>query len=327
MSDSVTLDRSDRDTRYDDLLADVDFRPVFVMGDHRSGTTILYKILGATGCFNIVTVYHIARFNRLVYDHVNRCGGESREELNDYLRAHGMQDRVFDRMTVDADTPEEYGFILRNGGARPQLKPDNVADLVTLCKKLQLTSGNTMPILLKNPWDYFRNFLYVKQVFPDSKFIFIHRYPPPVINSQMTTMHSLLSARNEYVALVADWYDALFRQPARLALTRFMFSSHFDLGLRWAVRHVQRAVDYYLEHSPYLPGEDCVTIRYEDLCADPGGTVDGIMQALELNGYADIDYARYIKARDVPLADSLARRWPKISRSLKPYLDRFGYEA
>ncbi|MCA9869023.1 MAG: sulfotransferase [Anaerolineae bacterium] len=327
MSDSATLDRSDLDAQYDHLLADVDFRPVFVMGDHRSGTTILYKILNATGRFNIVTVYHIARFNRLVYDHVNGCSAESKEELNDYLRQRGMQDRVFDRMTVDADTPEEYGFILRNGGARPQLKTENVADLVTLCRKLQLTSGNTLPILLKNPWDYFRNFMYVKQVFPDSKFIFIHRYPPPVINSQMTTMHSLLSTKNEYVALVAAWYDALFRQPVRLALTRFMFSSHFDLGLRWAVRHVQRAAEYYMEHSPYLSDEDCVTVRYEDLCADPGGTVDSIMQALDMGNYADIDYARYIKARDVPLADSLARRWPKISHTMKPYLDRFDYEA
>ena len=327
MSAEATLDRSDRDAQYDHLLADVTFRPVFVMGDHRSGTTILYKILGATGCFNIVTVYHIARFNRLVYDQVNQLGAESREELNAYLRQQGMQDRVFDRMTVDADTPEEYGFILRNGGARPQLREDNVADLMALCKKLQFTSGNTLPVLLKNPWDYFRNFLYVKQMFPDSKFIFIHRYPPPVIHSQMTTMESLLSARNAYVALVAGWYDALFRQPARLALTRFMFSSHFDLGLRWAVRHVQRAADYYLENSPYLPAEDCVTVRYEDLCADPRGTVAGIMQALEMDDYADIDYARYIKARDVPLTDSLTRRWPKISRSLKPYLDRFGYDV
>lgn len=327
MTATATLDRSDLDAQYRDLLTAVTFRPVFVMGDHRSGTTILYKILGATGCFNIVTVYDIARFNRLLYDHVNHSTTESKEELNNYLRQRGMQDRVFDRVSVDADTPEEYGFILRNGGSRPQLREDNVADLVALCKKLQLASGNTLPILLKNPWDYFRNFLYVKQVFPDSKFIFIHRYPPEVINSQMTTMHSLLGARNEYVALVADWYDALFHQPVRLALTRFMFSSHFDLGLRWAIRHVQRATDYYMENHASLPAADCVTVRYEDLCTDPGTTVASIMQALSIDTYADIDYASYIKARDVPLADELQRRWPKVSRTMAAYLNKFNYET
>ena len=136
MTATATLDRSDLDAQYRDLLTDVTFRPVFVMGDHRSGTTILYKILGATGCFNIVTVYDIARFNRLLYDHVNHSTTESKEELNNYLRQRGMQDRVFDRVSVDADTPEEYGFILRNGGSRPQLREDNVADLVALCQFL-----------------------------------------------------------------------------------------------------------------------------------------------------------------------------------------------
>lgn len=327
MTGALTLDRTDHDGQYGDLLKDVAFQPVFVMGDHRSGTTILYKVLGASGCFNIVTAYHIARFNQIIHDHLNGRTSAAKEEMDSYLSQRAMQDRGFDRVSVDANTPEEYGFILRNGGARPQLRTENVTDLVTLCQKLALTAGNGKPILLKNPWDYFRNFLFVKQAFPDSKFIFIHRYPPQVINSQMTTMHSLLSARNEYVALVADWYDQLFHQPVRLALTRFMFSPRFDLGLRWAVRHVQRATDYYMENAGRLPAADCVTVRYEDLCVDPNATVAGILQALQLHGRADINYADYIKARDVPLASELQRRWPRISHQMAAYLHTFGYEA
>ena len=38
------------------LLDKVDFSPIFIMGDHRSGTTALYQILVETGCFNYVKV-------------------------------------------------------------------------------------------------------------------------------------------------------------------------------------------------------------------------------------------------------------------------------
>ena len=51
------------------------------------------------------------------------------------------------------------------------------------------------------------------------------------------------------------------------------------------------------------------------------------MQALSIDTYADIDYASYIKARDVPLADELQRRWPKVSRTMAAYLNKFNYET
>jgi hypothetical protein len=315
----------DLDSPYGEMLRDVPFRPVFVMGDHRSGTTILYKLLGATGCFNLVSVYHVVCSRRLLYDHVHGCAGETRAAINAYFQQQGMQDRVFDKVAAEADMPEEYGYAFSHGGARPQLKPENRAELVALCQKIQLTSGASRPILLKNPWDYFRNFMVVKEAFPDSVFVFIHRYPPQVINSQMLAMQSLLRTRNAYVALVADWYNALFRQPLRLRLTRFLFSSHFDLGLRLAIRHVRRAADYYLENVSSLPAGDYITVRYEDLCADPRATLSSIMHALGLEDFADIDYNGYIKVRDVPLVGELERKWPQVSRSMKLYLDQFGY--
>ena len=47
-------------------LESVPVRPVFILGEPRSGTTLLYKLLGLSGCFNIVTVYHLMRYDELM---------------------------------------------------------------------------------------------------------------------------------------------------------------------------------------------------------------------------------------------------------------------
>ena len=49
----------DADRPHRHLLESVDLQPVFIVGDSRSGTTVLYHLLARTGCFNPVTVYHI----------------------------------------------------------------------------------------------------------------------------------------------------------------------------------------------------------------------------------------------------------------------------
>jgi hypothetical protein len=46
------------DKPYLNLLEKVDFCPIFIMADHRSGTTLLYQTLVATDCFNFIKSYH-----------------------------------------------------------------------------------------------------------------------------------------------------------------------------------------------------------------------------------------------------------------------------
>ena len=54
MQSTISHDISDE--KYMELLSKVKFSPIFIMGDHRSGTTLLYKILAATECFNFVKI-------------------------------------------------------------------------------------------------------------------------------------------------------------------------------------------------------------------------------------------------------------------------------
>ena len=318
-------DRVDRDRQYISMLEDVVFQPVFIMGDHRTGTTILYMILGATECFNIVTAYHIINYSEIIYNYVNETVDECKEQLAALFNQKGLSERGIDGLPVSPDTPEEYGFVLRNTGSRPQLKPNNLVDFVNICKKLQLTSDPTRLLLLKNPWD-FLNFMYVKEAFPHSKFIFIHRDPINTINSQLKAIRSLLSTKNEYVALVADWYNQIFRQPFRLQIARFLFSSHFDLGLRIVTRHVALATGCFLKHVSSLPPKDYICVRYENLCKEPRLTITKILDWLGLKENTHVEYESFIHVRAGSLLSEVERSRESIYARMKHYFEYCGYQ-
>lgn len=67
----------------------------------------------------------------------------------------------------------------------------NVALFTEMCKKIQFIAGNDKPILLKNPYD-FPNFLYIKRVFPNARFVFIHRNPLKTISSTLNAIKMIL---------------------------------------------------------------------------------------------------------------------------------------
>ena len=77
------------DAPYLELLAGVDFRPIFIVGDHRSGTTLLYKTLVATGCFNFVKAYHIIKYDEILSNHVNQREEQAIQSLEQHFKALG----------------------------------------------------------------------------------------------------------------------------------------------------------------------------------------------------------------------------------------------
>jgi hypothetical protein len=314
------------DEPYLPLVQDVHFDPIFILGDHRSGTTLLYKLLVATQCFNFVTAYHLIRYDEILSNHVSRIEDRGREALNQLFKSLGLRDRIIDGVAVTPDLPEEYGFILPNARYRPQLSPGNLPGFIELCKKVQFVSDSERLLLLKNPWD-FLNFMYVKAAFPEAKFIFIHRHPIHVINSQLRATRSLLTARNAYVALIARWYAQLFDRPLQLFAARLLFSSHFDLGLRIATRHVVRATTYFLQHVDSLPETDHISIRYEDLCEDPETSVIRILRFLGLKQKSALVYDTFIEPRPLRLLPEVARKYDGLRQRLQLYCAYHGYDG
>lgn len=150
------------------LIEDAQFEPIFILGDHRSGTTLLYQLLAKAKSFNFVSFYHIVHFHEILEHHVHNRAQSAKNQLQAKLTRLGLTDRIFDRVKVTPDLPEEYGYLLWENAPfwyLPKLNRRNQANLIRLAQKVQYTSENDKPLLLKNPWD-FPNFARLKSAFP-----------------------------------------------------------------------------------------------------------------------------------------------------------------
>jgi hypothetical protein len=77
-----------RDEPYLALLRDVDFLPILILGYHRSGTTLFYRLLTATQCFNVVSAYHFLRCEKMLFNHVNQREDDAKEQLGSLVAGH-----------------------------------------------------------------------------------------------------------------------------------------------------------------------------------------------------------------------------------------------
>ena len=306
-------------------LSEVRFRPVFIMGSARSGTSILCQLLVMTGRFNYVTAYDLIEYDEVLANHASGATQAAKKRLAGRFRDLGIAGARFDGVPISPDFPEEYGFHL---GPRQQLNARTLPRFLELCRKVQVVSGTERPLLLKNPWDS-RRFLYLKSVLPDSRFIFIHRNPADVVASTLDGMRSLLRERNAYHALLADAYDRLMAHPLRRSLARMLFTRRFGLGTRFVGWQVARTARYFIDHVRSLPVADCISVRYEDLCGDPEAVIHRILTFLGQPHNAEVRYQDFIRVRRRPRPAAGDRDPSAILRrlDLKPYLAYCGYEA
>jgi len=320
----LARDTQYRDSQYIDIVKSIGFTPFFILGDHRSGTTLLYKLLSQTKCFNIVTAYHVIRYQEILANHLEGKTEMARGELAASFAELGIKDRVIDGMKVTPDFPEEYGFVI-DSGSRPQLNEKTRPKFVELCSKVQFTGDAARPLLLKNPWDSLR-FPYIKKVFPACRFVFIHRHPAAIINSQMQSIRSLLASRNGYAALTARWYRDLFDSPIRLAGARLLFSTQMHLLERIVARHILRVVSTFMQNRGLLTAKDCLSLRYEDLCQDPDGNIRRALDFLGVQHRPIESYQGYIDRRTSKLLPEANSAFQRIGERLRPYLALHGYE-
>jgi hypothetical protein len=300
------------------------FRPVFIVGSARSGTTVLYQLLARTGRFNWVSTYHLVNRDELLAAHFAGRTGEAKAALAQRLRQLGVTGARFDGVEVSPDFPEEYGFAIAEG-SRQQLTPRTLPRFLELCRKVQLVSGGERPLLLKNPWDS-RRFLYVKQVLPESRFIFIHRNPADVVHSMRAGLRALLDDYNPYHALLAPFYDRLMKSPLRRRLTRLMLGRR-GVGPRFVRWQVARTARYFVDNVGALPAGDHLSVRYEDLCRDPGGVVNSILRFLGEPENHEVRYEDLIRPRRPGRETEGGERAILKRLELKPYLAYCGYDA
>jgi len=304
-------------------IAEVDVRPVFILGLHRSGTTILYKLLAEAADFNVVTVYHLACYDELLHNREQDQEVAAREALTRRLGAGG-EDRGIDHVKISADAAEEYAFLLLRKSGRRHLTTDNLAVLQELARKVQYLAGNEEPLLVKNPYDL-STFLLALEAFPEARFVFIHRHPLCTLSSSVNALRSLLAARNAYTAELSEPYDKLFGKPLTLGLSRLVMHRRNPLSPLLLALGVAHQVKYYLAQVERLPQDRVVELTYERLCQDPSGAIASVLRGLGMEPPGAASLTHFVEPRNAPLDPGVARLGGMIYRLLKPYYRRFEY--
>jgi len=317
----------DFDKRYLDRIKDIRFNPIFIMGVQRSGTSILYKILNATGQFHIVTAYNLINYHRLVYDRIHDIEDQSKAELRERFSNMSQDDRGIDRLKITPDFAEEYGFLLAQKTNVSKMNEENVSIFNELCKKITFLSESEKPLLLKNPFD-FANFLFIKKRYPEAKFVFIHRNPMNTLNSQLKAMRTLLSKKSGYMAILSPWYNKIFEHRIKLKYYQFLYSSKTSIRVNSAINKLALSTNYFIENKSKLnENHDYLNVRYEDLCNDPEVIIKKIFTFLSINPPEGFDYESYIKPRNIAQLEELVKRRDIIERKMARYLDFFNYKS
>lgn len=313
------------DAPYLSRLEGVEFRPVFIMGLHRSGTTLLHRLLAETGCFNYVSAYDVIRYDQLLSDHFAGRSAEARAELLNEFRNKGLTTRIIDETPAVPEAPIEYGFaIMHVTNGRPRVTEKTLDVFRELARKMQVKGDPQKPLLLKNPWDQVY-FLDLKRWFPAAKFVFIHRHPAATLNSQLRAMRSLFEAKNEFSAMITPWYRRMWERPLQRAAGQALNRAPWRLWERLMDLQVVRMIRYYLRHFHELPAEDVISLRYEDLCREPDAHMKRITNFLGVVPRQGIAYGSKIAPRESKLSTEVLAKYRKMKPKIQPYMDEQGY--
>lgn len=316
-----------RDEPYFSSIAEINCRPIFILGLHRAGTTLLYELLAMTGSFNILTAYHVLYYDELLNIHLEGKAEQKRQELNEWFTSLNLRTRLIDNVKINADMPEEYGMILHAKSKKMVITERNFSLFDQLCRKIQFISDPSCILLLKNPWDFDR-FLNLKAMMPEAKFVFIHRNPIHVLNSQLKALQKNWSGTNPYIARLSKAYARMHKIPLLIAISRWVTdpSSKGQLIRRILTRKIVRSMTSYIQNIESLPRSEYVSFSYEDLNASPKDIFRSIYDLTGVEPRLEVPFDEHIRPRPMRLLPTLARDEEKLRRKFQDVMVYLGYD-
>jgi hypothetical protein len=323
------------DDCYKSRLSDFAGRLVFIMGCHRSGTSMLYHLLAYTGAVNYISAYDIIKYDELLRNRIENREEQIKSELDAFIRVE--KNRGVDNLPVGVDCPEEYRFLLAPRPPRwflnfrrrmelesfaPHLTRQTHERFLEICRKKQFLQGNAKPLLLKNPKDFYFNFASVHRMFPRAKMIFIHRHPLHVLNSYIAGFGAIAKVKNAYAELLEPAYRDLFRSPIERSIYRRAFGG--SRLPRYIAEGLVKSYRYYIENIRCLPEEQFLTLRYEDLCQEPEEHLIRIGKWLKLYAASRIP-DRFVQQRRLEIGDRIRVAYAEQAEQMRPYLAIHNY--
>lgn len=297
-----------------------DHPPVFILGLWRSGTTHLHYMMARDPQFGYLNNHQAFTFNMslLSFDRLNKI-------LSIFVPGKRPQDNV--RVTLDDPAEEEQAFSTMTTrssihsfffpknqlyfkkyhlfeGLSKEEKAGWKQDYLFLLKNISFYSRKKR-LLLKNPHNTGR----VKELlelFPDAKFIFIHRDPYTVFRS----------TKKLYMQMISSQVLQFISQKEIEQLT---------------IENNAAILDKYLSERDLIPKRNLVEIGFKDLEANPLATLESIYKQLGLDGFeaAKPGITAYLgsvkgykknRYRNLPtrLKDRLHQKWSS-------WFEQFGY--
>jgi hypothetical protein len=294
--------------------------PLFILGHYRSGTTHLHNLLALDPEFAAPTLFQV--FNPHTFLSTERLAAPVVDRLI-------ARRRYQDEMAQGAGLPSEDEFALcAMTGLSPYMAwcfPGDGIDydryltfrgvpeeevvrwkhaLTTFLKKL--TVRFSRPLVLKSPPHTARIRLLLT-LFPDARFVNIHRNPYEVFRSERHTIRAVQPLCQLREGPVQDGDDRI------ISVYTEMYDAYFE------------------ERDLIQDGRLC-DVGYEELGREPVGVVRSIYEWLGLSGFKELrprlesylaSIAGYRKNRHDALADPLRRR---IAHDWGRSFDEWGYE-
>ena len=310
--------------RYDRRIAStpIDPPPIFVLGHWRSGTTHLHNLLGRDPDNTYPTVYQVIFPTAFIttgntippltgglladtrgYDNVAQGWGEAAEDEIALAKLTGLSPYLAFMLPDLLPRYERYFDFLH---AREDERQEWKAALRWFVGKIRLHSGERRPVI--KSCAHMARIRMLLDVFPDAKFIHIHRNP-------FTVAASTIHMRKQ-----TDWEN--FLQVPETAFIQNRPTQVAVVG--------QRLFERFFEDRALIPPENFIEVAYHDLVARPRDVLDGIYRHLEIpqgdrydttiGGYLDSlrAYQTNTLSIDDELADLVRDHWKSV-------FDEYGY--
>ena len=294
---------------------------IFIVGHYRSGTTHLHNLIEASGDLIAPTTYECAMPAHFLF---------TNSWLKPIISLFTPNQRLFDTMKMSVNTPQEDELAMASYcAATPYLSitfpfddeyfkscislkslpqkdiDDWKAVHLRFVLKLGRKTHGKKGLILKSPGHTSR-IKTLLELYPDAKFIHIHRDPRPVVKSSLN--------------LYTVWYEMQsFGDVSRLKENKenTLLETYKTLEAGWE------------EECALIPEKNRIEVSFNELNAEPKSTIEAIFKQLDITGFSEGKLNKYLNSvkSHVPgaypeLSDDLLK---KTYSHLDAYIRKYGY--
>ena len=294
------------------------------MGLHRSGTTFLYECLSKVLPVAKTTIQHAVFYPQLISSYHTDKGLSDGATLEAYFQHNHASQRGNDNIELNSNTAEEYGWVLREQAGSFVVGTKTAGTLKDLVQKISYMNPECKAILLKNPWDI-TSAEYIAKTFPQAKFIFIHRNPLEILNSEISNL--LYFSRSEDPLLFLLTRN-IPEKRILFAIIRFIrLVTTEKLFLKLMTRALAADIASNLQHYEHslqeLPAQSIIETSYADLVDNTPATLTKICDFLQLKTISNVESLQG-KRRNAKILPCVAEHSSKMQARLKSLgLSRF----